>query len=214
MELAADAKGARLKRGYVRFLIKEVERMKKIASLIWLFSFILVFPLEAGENKVKYNPVANPAKLQVSFADTDWNGKQVPAGKQCQRFGGGNPLTPRLIIKGIPPESNAIIMEYSDRSYPPMDDGGHGKIGYRISGKTKEIIIPSVPGHTFDLPEGFFIISPHQAPGWDKAGAYMPPCSGGRGNSYYVTVNAVYQATQERKEFKLLGQAVLELGKY
>jgi hypothetical protein len=95
-----------------------------------------------------------------------------------------------------------------------MDNGGHGKIGYRISENTKEITIPSVPGHSFDLPESFFIVSPHQAPHWDKAGAYMPPCSGGAGNSYYVTVNAVYQATPERKEFKLLGQAVLELGKY
>ncbi len=163
---------------------------------------------------VKYNPVANSAKLQVAFADPDWNGEQIPTGQQCQRFGGSNPSTPHLMIKGIPPEANAIIMEYSDRSYPRMDKGGHGKIGYRISENTKEISIPSVPGHSFALPEGFFIVSPHQAPNWDKAGAYMPPCSGGRGNAYYVTVNAVYQSTPESKKYKLLGQAVLELGKY
>ena len=95
-----------------------------------------------------------------------------------------------------------------------MDHGGHGKFGYRIPQNTKAIIIPSVTGHSFELPEGFFILSPDQAPSWDKAGAYMPPCSGGRGNAYYVTVNAVYQSKPETKEFKLLGQAVLELGKY
>lgn len=188
--------------------------MKKTASLTILFLFALVFSIEADENTVKYIPVANPAKLQISFADSDWNGKEVPNGQQCQRFGGSNPSTPRLMIRGIPPGTNVIIMEYSDRSYSPMDKGGHGKIGYRIPDNTKEIIIPSVPGHSFKLPKGFFIISPHQAPAWDKAGAYMPPCSGGMGNSYYVTVNAVHQSTPERKEFKLLGYAVLELGEY
>ena len=169
---------------------------------------------EDNFSTVKYNPVANPAKLMISFADPDWNGEQIPTGQQCQRFGGNNPSTPRLMIQGIPPEANAIIMEYSDRNFPPMDSGGHGKIGYRISQKVMEIIIPSVPGHSFDMPKGFFIVSPHQAPNWDKAGAYQPPCSGGRGNAYYVTVNAVFQETPESKKFKLLGQAVLELGKY
>lgn len=188
--------------------------MKKITSLVTLFSFTLVFSLEAGENTVKYIPVANPTKLQISFADSDWNGKQVPTGQRCQRFGGSNPSTPRLMIKGIPPGTNVIIMEYSDMFWPPMNNGGHGKIGYKISENTKEIIIPSVPGHSFDLPEGFFIVSPHQEPEWDKAGAYMPPCSGGAGNSYYVIVNAVYQSTPESKEFKLLGHAALELGSY
>ena len=163
---------------------------------------------------VKYNPVDSHAKLKISFADPDWNGERIPTGQQCQRFGGNNPSTPRLMIKGIPPETNAIIMEYSDRSFPPMDNGGHGKIGYRISQKVKEIIIPSVPGHSFDMPKDFFIVSPHQAPNWDTAGAYQPPCSGGRGNSYYVTVNAVFQEKPESNEFRLLGQAALELGKY
>ncbi len=187
--------------------------MKNIASLIMLFLFTLVYSIETGANTVKYNPVSNPAKLQISFADPDWNGKQVPTGQQCQRFGGSNPSTPRLIIKGIPSGTNAIIMEYSDRSFYPMDNGGHGKIGYRIAQNTSEITIPSVPGHSLDLPQGFFLVAKHQ--GFrNKGDAYLPPCSGGGGNSYYVTVNAVYQATPESKEFKLLGQAVLELGKY
>ncbi len=95
-----------------------------------------------------------------------------------------------------------------------MDDGGHGKIGFKIPENTKEIIIQSVPGHTFELPEGFFIVSAHRNPDWDIAGAYLPPCSGGGGNAYYVTVKAVYQSSEKNKEFKLLSQAVLELGVY
>ena len=59
--------------------------MKKITSLIMLFLFTLVYSIETGANTVKYNPVSNPAKLQMSFADPDWNGKQVPSGQQCRR---------------------------------------------------------------------------------------------------------------------------------
>ena len=188
--------------------------MRNRALLMMSFFVVTVPFVVEGVLSDESKAASKIANLKVSFVDPIWDGKTVPIGQQCQRFGGSNPSTPRLMIKGIPAETNAIIMEYSDRSYPPMDDGGHGKIGYRIPGNTKEIIIPSVPGHSFDLPEGFFIVSPHQAPGWDKAGAYMPPCSGGRGNSYYVTVKAVYQSSSENKEFKLIGQAVLELGTY
>ena len=95
-----------------------------------------------------------------------------------------------------------------------MDNGGHGKIGYKISPGSKEITIPSVPGHSFELPETFFIVAPHQAPGWDIAGAYMPPCSGGNGNNYYVTVKAVDLDEGKKDSFKELDHVVLEMGKY
>lgn len=155
-----------------------------------------------------------PARLQVSFVDPAWDGKTVPVGQQCLRFGGETPSTPRLMVRGIPPEANAIIMEYSDRSYAPMDDGGHGMIGYRIPEGTKEVVVPSVPGHSFDMPEGFFVVSPHRVPGWATAGAYLPPCSGGRGNHYSVTVKAVHQPSAGSTDFTVLGQASLELGTY
>ena len=87
----------------------------------------------------KYKPVANLVNLEVSFADSIWDGKRVPTGQQCNKFGGTG-STPRLIVKNIPPEANTIIMEFSDRDYPPMDNGGHGKIGYKISQGTNEII--------------------------------------------------------------------------
>jgi len=152
------------------------------------------------------------ADLVVSFADSKWDGKQIPNGQQCNRFG-GSANTPSLIVKNIPASPNALIMEYSDKSYAPMDFGGHGKIGYTIETGAKEVTIPSVPGHTFNLPEDFFLVQAHQNPGWDKAGAYMPPCSGGTGNFYSVEVKAVYDAP-EGKESQLLGTAKLPLGTY
>jgi len=167
-----------------------------------------------GTEGVVWGASGEPARLQVSFVDPAWNGETIPAGQQCLRFGGKHPSTPRLMVRGIPPGANAIIMEYSDRSYATMDDGGHGMIGYRIPEGTKEVVVPSVPGHSFDMPEGFFVVSPHRVPGWATAGAYLPPCSGGKGNHYYVTVKAVSQPSPGSAEFTVLGQGSLELGTY
>ena len=158
-------------------------------------------------------PTPIPA-LDFAFADSEWDGKTIPNGEQCHRQGGENPSTPRIIIKNIPEGTDAIILEFSDRNYGPMDDGGHGKIGFKISEGTKEVVIPSIPGHSFDLPEDFFIIQEHQASSYDLAGAYMPPCSGGIGNSYYVTIKAIIILSEENETFILLTQGVLELGKY
>lgn len=59
-----------------------------------------------------------------------------------------------------------------------------------------------------------FVERPHQ--GWLRGdgGAYLPPCSGGRGHSYYATVKAVYKARRAGEESRLLGERVIELGKY
>ena len=59
--------------------------------VIILFSFILVLTIEADEKADRYNPVANPVRLQISYADPVWKSKQIPIGKQCQRYGIGNP---------------------------------------------------------------------------------------------------------------------------
>jgi hypothetical protein len=152
--------------------------------------------------------------LELSFVDSDWDGKTIPNGQQCQRQGGENPSTPRILVSNIPEGSDAIILEFSDKDYRPMDDGGHGKIGFMISKGTREAVIPSIQGHSFNLPNDFFIIQEHQASSFDTAGAYMPPCSGGIGNSYYVTVKAVELLSKEDKTFILLGQGILELGRY
>ena len=152
--------------------------------------------------------------LEVTIADSFWDGKSIPEGQQCVRFGGKNPMTPRLKINNIPPGTSAIIMEYSDRSYPSMDYGGHGIVGYRINKGTRSVIIPSIPGYSYELPDGFFIISSHRGSWFHKAGAYLPPCSGGRKNSYYVTIKAVSISSNNKEETMLLGKAVVELGIY
>lgn len=150
--------------------------------------------------------------LDISFADSIWTGNEIPKGQQCRKFG-GNAETPRLVVKNIPAGTNALIMEYSDRSYQQMNNGGHGRIGYNIASGTQQVTIPSVSGHTFDLPKGFFLVSAHQGGNWDESGAYLPPCSGGKGNLYVVEVKAVYDAP-EGKESQLLGEGKLTLGRY
>lgn len=128
--------------------------------------------------------------LEVSLADPAWDGKALPEGQQCHRFGGEDPHSPALRVTNIPDDANALILEFSDRDVALMDKGGHGKVGYRLAGE-KEVVIPAVPGHTDALAEPLFVVEMHRAPRWDVAGAYLPPCSGGRGNNYFVDVLAV-----------------------
>ncbi len=145
--------------------------------------------------------------FDVRFADASWDGIKVPAGQQCLRFGGINPATPRLIVGDIPTGTTAIELEYSDRDYQKMDNGGHGKMSFVLGSSITKVEIPSVPGHSFNLPVGFKTIAAHLSPGWDKAGAYMPPCSGGKKHAYYVTVKAV-------NGNRVTAEAVLEMGDY
>jgi len=160
----------------------------------------------------EYKKVKPEQSFDVSFTDPEWDGKKIPKGQQCRRFRGKGG-TPRLTIKNIPAGTNAIIMEFSDRDFSSMNYGGHGKIGYFIDQGAGEVIIPPVPGHTFDLPEKFFKVAAHKSPSWDKAGAYMPPCSGGKRHLYYVTVKAVYKDPAGKKSL-LFGKEKLNMGRY
>ncbi|MEW5722970.1 MAG: hypothetical protein AB1896_07670 [Thermodesulfobacteriota bacterium] len=121
-----------------------------------------------------YRPADKVAALEVAFADPAWNGQKVPDGQQCRRFGGQG-ATPGLIVRNIPAGANAVILEFSDKNVAKMDHGCHGRIGYLIPPGTTEVALPPVPGHTFELPQGFFLVQAHCAPSWDKAGAYLPP---------------------------------------
>jgi hypothetical protein len=113
--------------------------MMRNQSLLVMFFFIAFTGfLAACVTTEKYKPVSNLVTLEVSFADPLWDGKSIPEGQQCNAYG-GHGATPRLTVKNIPSGTNVIIMEYSDRSWPQMDDGGHGKIGYRIPLGTTEM---------------------------------------------------------------------------
>lgn len=181
--------------------------MKKSCPLLIVICFVLFLSSTIAI-------AAEPAgKLQATFADAKWDGKTIPYAQQCGRDNGKG-ATPPLSVKNIPVEANALIFEYSDRSYAPMDNGGHGKIGYTIVPGTTEATVPAVPGNTFSLPEGFFLVAAHTNPSWDKAGAYLPPCSGGRGNYYYVTIKAVLQSPDKSQKPQILATTKLELGRY
>lgn len=80
-------------------------------------------------------------------------------------------------------------------------------MSFTLSSFATEVVIPPVQGHTFDVPAGFKMIEAHRGPGWDKAGACMPPCSGGKGHAYYVTIKAM-------TDDKVTAKTVLEMGKY
>lgn len=197
------------------FYLLHIERRsfygKKVLLIIMSLLLTLVISVTAGQTAEEYKPVSNLAQLEISFANPEWDGKNIPITRRC---GSPDASTPRLIVNNIPSGSNAIIMEYSDKDWPEMDDGGHGKIGYRIAKGTTVITVPSVPANTFDLPDGFFLVDAHQGPSNFKAGAYMPPCSGGMGNLYDVTVKAVYKASSKEEESKLLGIGKIDLGRF
>lgn len=149
--------------------------------------------------------------LQVSLADPSWSGFTIPEGQQCRKFG-GNGATPRLLVSGIPEGANAVIVAFSDRSWFLMNHGGHGMIGLWTGYAHNRVEIPSVAGETFDLPSGIFIEQPHRG-GRGEPGAYLPPCSGGRGNRYVAEVMAVHKGTGDEPTW-LLAEGEISMGRY
>ena len=165
----------------------------------------------AGETA--YRPFTILYDLKISFTDNTWNGKTIPTGQQCPTFGGKG-STPGLTVENIPPQANALILEFSNKSHLPLDKGGQGRIGYRFNPGTHKIVLPPVPGNTFDLPRPFFVIAAHRKPFQSKPGAYLPPCSGGKGNYYYLVVKAILLPESLEIPAELLGQGKITLGRY
>ncbi|MDO6462373.1 hypothetical protein Q4485_16810 [Granulosicoccaceae sp. 1_MG-2023] len=145
--------------------------------------------------------------LDAIFASADWDGVTVPEGQQCQKFGGSDPATPAWTVSDIPVGSDAILLEYSDRDSERMNNGGHGRMQFAIEPGSDSVSIPPVPGHSFELPAGFTLVEEHRGAGWDLEGAYMPPCSGGKGHAYYVTIKAL-------KGDQVTAETVVEMGSY
>ena len=132
---------------------------------------------------------SDATKLKVAFADPAWNGKRIPKGQQCSKFGGKG-STPALVVEGAPDGTVEIVVAYNDRSYQPLSyNGGHGKIGYKAGpGATT---IPALPGETVRMPVGARIVAKNRATGSYARAGYLPPCSGGRGNLYFADVIAL-----------------------
>lgn len=152
------------------------------------------------------------ADLVVEFADPAWDGKVIPKGQHCKKFG-GNGSTPPLNVSNIPAEANAIVLEINDRSYQPLSkNGGHGKIGFDIEPGVNSVTLPAVLGGTNDMPEGVWLVKKNRATGaWSSKG-YLPPCSGGRGNKYEAIVHAVVKKSE--KKYDKISKVKIKLGKY
>lgn len=148
---------------------------------------------------------------QATISDYGWDGETIPDGQQCQRHGGIMPSTPEIRVRNLPDQVNLLIAEYSDRDYEPMNHGGHGRMAFTVTPNQPLVKLPKVRGHTFQMPKGSLILEAHRNPKHDKAGAYMPPCSGGKGHEYYVTLKAVHFDGENVESF---GEQVLELGTY
>jgi Tfp pilus assembly protein PilX len=147
--------------------------------------------------------------IDASFSDPKWDGKTVPKNQVC-KWAGGNGATPKINISNISPDANVVLVEFSDRTYKPMDKGGHGKIGMNINNQSS-VTIPSIPGETSVMPENMFIYKGHKGLKRGKAGAYLPPCSGGKGNNYYATIKTV---KKDGDTGVVLQSKTLEMGKF
>ena len=86
-------------------------------------------------------------------------------------------------------------------------------IGIWISDNQSSVTIPSIPGETNEMPQGMFIENKFRS-NRGEDGAYLPPCSGGRGNEYYATVKSVYKGESDKDESRLFGEGTIEMGKY
>jgi len=186
----------------------------RFAALVNLALLGLFGLLSVSCGVSNYEKAASVATLDLNFGDQAWTMNKIPAGQQCKKFG-GNGSSPEIVVHHIPKDANAVIVEFSDRSWFPMNHGGHGKLGIRLAANQTEVTIPSVHAETFDLPDNanLFIYSAHRG-GRGAPGAYLPPCSGGRGNKYYADVKAVKQLGEDWGKLELVAENSLFLGSY
>jgi hypothetical protein len=134
---------------------------------------------------------------------------EVPKSEVCSNFNTRAGMTPAIALTNIPVGTNQVVLAFSDETFAGMRDGGHGIIAYKIPAMTSSVTIESIEGETFDLPENFSIVTKHRGGKYGKKeGAYLAPCSGGKGNTYSVLIKAMSE------DGKTLGTTTLTLGKF
>ncbi len=150
------------------------------------------------------------ANMTADFADPKtWNGEMVPEEAVCSNYNTEAGSTPEIVLRNIPKGTQDIILTFTDETFKGMRNGGHGILSYTLEDETYKVIIPTVQGETFDLPEDFTSVVQHRGTKYGKTqGAYLAPCSGGKGNTYSVLIQAVDKKSNE------LDQVTLTLGKY
>ncbi len=121
----------------------------------------------------------------------------------------GTGSVPALKLAGVPAGTTGIVLAVNDETYAAMNNGGHGVIRYAVSPTNGSVSLPSVPGETDNLPAGVTPVKKHIASSYSgTGGAILPPCSGGMGNTYSVTLTATNAAGAT------LASGRLVLGKY
>jgi hypothetical protein len=150
---------------------------------------------------------ANVFAMDVDLNDKAWDGVNVPKGQQCVNFDGKNPATPSMSVSNIPTGADSLVFVYNDVSNKRMQGGGHGILGFALSQGATSVEVPSVFGHTYEIPQGFESIAEYRSRKGEVGGAYKPPCSGGKGHLYTVDVQA-WQGDV------VLAEKTVEMGKY
>lgn len=167
----------------------------------------VTFSLAAIGLAVLAFPAFGQDTLTITFADSAWNGETVPPDQHCP-LQGGHGATPALEVSGLPEGTTSVTVAFNDETYQPMNDGGHGVIGFDVTPTDGKATLPSVPGNTADLPAGAHVVRASRAPGEYASPGYLPPCSGGQGNTYSATVTALDSSGAE------LASGKITLGKY
>ena len=138
--------------------------------------------------------LAAPALAQdmtVTLTDPVWNGKKVPASQVCERFGGKGAVSPSMLVSNLPDGVVAIDVWFSDDNNERMNWGGHGKVKYIVPAGSTSFELKSFPAESDDLPDGVISVRDHKGAQWSGTnGAYLPPCSGGRGHVYSAYILA------------------------
>ncbi|UZP68028.1 hypothetical protein N1030_03360 [Desulfovibrio mangrovi] len=184
--------------------------MKRFLSLT--IALLLTMLLTAcGSTRFGYD-TSDTANLLISFADSRWTGKNIPLSQICSKYNTiGTPTSPSFIVSHIPQNTDILIIAFNNLSRSALaSGGGHGAFRMDIPQGTTSYTVPSIPAETTALPKGITLvtISGGKIEGVEN-GAYLPPCSGGTGNTYQTRILAINSGTH-----KVVGQGTIILGTY
>ena len=128
------------------------------------------------------------ADLTVVHTDAEWkDGKgEVPEKGICLKHDGKS-WSPSIKISGIPSAAKSIKLLFTDDDYG--DEGGHGDFTVKLNGQST-IEIPPIGGDKDYLPANITGGNGHHCSMCPEVD-YLGPCSGGKGHTYRVIVNAM-----------------------
>lgn len=107
----------------VRKIITNQRNLILVKRYFFAASLLMLLIIGSACSTGRYIRADQVMELDVQFAGPRWNSITIPPGEGCRRCG-ENGSTPALIVKNIPSNANLIIMEYCDRSYQLMNNGG------------------------------------------------------------------------------------------